>query len=333
LVGSQLLFVYGGVLLSAVYPTLAVALSYMTVALHHYVVVDREKRHTRRMLDLYLSPSLSHYVSQHPDKLKLGGEKSDRTVLFSDVRNFTPIAERLAPEQLVELLNLYLGEMTDIVFANDGMLDKYVGDGVMAVWGAPIRQPDHAVRACRAALAMVERLVHINARCSARGWPTLNIRIGLNSGPMVFGNMGSAGHLSLTVMGDNVNLGARLEGINKLYGTTIIVSENTLGAAQDVLTVRELDVVRVKGKAQKVRIYEVLGPATKAAAWQPLIEQFDAGLAAYRLRDWPTAVAAFEAAMRIRPNDGPSDLYLRRCQQHERTPVDPGWEAVTTFGE
>jgi adenylate cyclase len=333
LVGSQVLFTRAGAALSVAYPALAIGLTYLGISVQHYVVADREKRQTRRMLDLYLSPSLAGFISERPETLKLGGEKSERTVLFSDIKSFTSFAERLEPEQLVELLNVYLGEMTDIVFAHDGMLDKYIGDGVMAVWGAPLPQPDHAARACRAALTMLVRLAQLNARGSARGWPTLSIRIGLNSGPMVFGNMGSSGHLSLTVMGDNVNLGSRLEGINKLYGTTIIASQATVDLARDVIVARELDLVRVKGKAQTVRIYEVLGPAETAARWSGLIEHFHAGLAAYRARDWESAIAAFERAIEARPGDGPSDFYLRRCREHLKTPAPPTWEAVTTFGE
>ncbi len=333
LAGSQLLFTRTGAALSVAYPALAIVLTYLAISVQHYVVVDREKRHTRRVLDLYLNPSLARFVSDHPETLKLGGEKSERTVLFSDIKSFTSFAERLEPEQLVELLNVYLGEMTDIVFAQDGMLDKYIGDGVMAVWGAPLPQADHAARACRAALTMVERLVELNARCAERGWPTLSIRIGLNSGPMVFGNMGSSGHLSLTVMGDNVNLGSRLEGINKLYGSTIIASQATVELARDVIVARELDLVRVKGKAQSVRIYEVLGPAPMEAQWTELIAQFHAGLAAYRARDWQSAIAAFERARQARSTDGPSELYLRRCREHLWTPPPPTWEAVTTFGE
>jgi len=223
--------------------------------------------------------------------------------------------------------------MTDIVFAHDGMLDKYIGDGVMAVWGAPLPQADHAVRSCRAALAMIEGLAKINALGAERGWPTLSIRIGLNSGPMVFGNMGSTGHLSLTVMGDNVNLVARLEGINKLYGTTIIASEATVTLAREMITVRELDLVRVKGKAQTVRIFEVIGPSSAAAEWGDRIEHFHAGLAAYRARDWNAAVAAFDQVLAIHPSDGPSALYLRRCADHLREEPAPTWEPVTTFGE
>ncbi len=330
---SQTLFTHTGAVLSIAYPALAIVLTYITVSVRHYVVVDREKRHTRRVLDLYLNPALAHYVSEHPETLKLGGEKSERTVLFSDIKNFTPMSEKLSPEDLVELLNLYLGEMTDLVFALDGMLDKYIVDGVMAVWGAPIPQTDHAARACRTALSMIDRLEPINATCAERGWPPLKIRIGLNSGPMVFGNMGSSGHLSLTVMGDNVNLGARLEGINKLYGTAIIASEATVAHARDVIVVRELDLVRVKGKAQTVRIFEVLGHAATAAQWSALIAHFDAGLAAYRARAWETAATAFERAAQIRPNDGPSDLYLRRCRDHQKKEPPSDWEPVTTFGE
>jgi adenylate cyclase len=333
LVGSQILFTRTGAVLSVVYPVLAIGLTYLGISVEHYALADREKRHTRRMLDLYLSPSLASFVSERPETLKLGGEKSERTVLFSDIKSFTTIAEGMEPEPLVELLNLYLGEMTDIVFAHDGMLDKYIGDGVMAVWGAPIPQPDHAARACHAALAMMDRLAHLNVQCAERGWPKLSIRIGLNSGPMVFGNVGSSGHLSLTVMGDNVNLGARLEGINKLYGTAIIASRTTVDAARDLIVVRELDLVRVTGKAVAAQIFEVLGPAETAARWAELIAHFHAGLAAYRARDWDAAIAAFEQASALRPNDGPSDLYLRRAREYLRTPPPPQWEPVTTFGE
>jgi len=180
---------------------------------------------------------------------------------------------------------------------------------------------------------MVERLQGVNEHGARRGWPALHIRIGVNSGQMVFGNMGSSGHLSLTVMGDNVNLGARLEGINKLYGSTIIASEATVEQVRDTVVVRELDLVRVKGKAQTVRIFEVLGPASTAPQWSELIEHFHAALAAYRARDWETAIAALERAIYVRPDDGPANLYLRRCREHLRNAPPPTWEPVTTFGE
>lgn len=333
LVGSQILFTHTGAVLSAAYPAIAIGLTYLGISVEHYALADREKRHTRRMLDLYLSPSLADFISDRPETLKLGGEKSERTVLFSDIKSFTSIAEGMDPEPLVELLNLYLGEMTDIVFAHDGMLDKYIGDGVMAVWGAPLPQPNHAARACHAALAMMDRLAEINVQCAERGWPKLSIRIGLNSGPMVFGNVGSSGHLSLTVMGDNVNLGARLEGINKLYGTAIIASHETIKAAREVVVAREIDLVRVKGKANATRIFEVLGPAGTEPTWTAVIEYFQIGLTAYRAGDWVSAMAAFERVLVLRAGDGPSHLYLRRCLEYLNTPPPPEWEPVTTFGE
>jgi adenylate cyclase len=332
-VASQWWLARTGMVLGIVYQALAVVLAYVGISVQHYVTVDREKRRTRRMLDLYLSPALATYVSDRPETLRLGGEKSDRTVLFSDVKGFTTISERLAPEQLVELLNVYLGEMTEVVFAHDGMLDKYIGDGVMAVWGAPVPQADHAARACRAALEMMERLERLNVTIAGRGWPELSIRIGLNSGPMVFGNMGSRGHLSLTVMGDNVNLGARLEGVNKQYGTAVLASEATIAAAGDTVVARELDVVRVKGKDETVRIYEILGPGDSAAHWAAVREHFAAGLAAYRARRFADAIAAFERALDERANDHPSALYIRRARAHLATPPPPDWEAVVTFDE
>ena len=332
-VGTQLWFTHTGNVLGIAYQALTIILVYVGISVQHYVAVDREKRRTRRTLELYLSPTLAAYISERPETLALGGEKSDRTVLFSDVKGFTTISERLAPEQLVELLNTYLGEMTDVVFAHDGMLDKYIGDGVMAVWGAPVPQADHATRACRAALEMMERLDRLNDTIAERGWPKLSIRIGLNSGPMVFGNMGSPGHLSLTVMGDNVNLGARLEGVNKQYGTAILASEATVVAAGDAILTRELDVVRVKGKDETSRIYEVLGPIERAAEWAAVRDNFLAGLADYRARRFAEAIAAFERVLDERSNDHPSALYIRRARALIETPPAADWEAVVTFDE
>jgi adenylate cyclase len=332
LAASQWLFTETGAALRVIYPSLALALTYVTVSAQHYISQERETRETRRMLDLYLSPAVARELSAHPEMLKLGGEKSDRTVLFSDVREFTGISERLEPEDLVELLNLYLGEMTDIVFKNDGMLDKYIGDGLMAVWGAPIHQEDHTARACRAALAMIAAMEQINAAGAARGWPEMEIRIGLGSGPMVFGNMGSSRHLSLTVMGDNVNLGARLEGVNKLYGTSILASEATVSGARADVVAREIDLVRVKGKTQVVRIYEILAPIAEAERWAEVIRSFEAGLAAYRARRWEEAMARFEEVLALRPGDGPARLYLGRCRDAQSNPPPEGWEAVMVFG-
>jgi len=326
---SQYLFTTARLVLSAVYPALGVGLTYFTVSLQHYVTVDRERRKRQRALELYLSPSLAHLVAERPEMLKLGGEKSDRTVLFSDIRGFTTISEGLDPETLVELLNAFLGEMTDIIFAHDGMLDKYIGDAIMAVWGAPLPQADHALRACQAALGMRARLHVLQQEWQSRGWPRLDIGVGLNSGAMVFGNMGSTQHLSLTVIGDNVNLGSRLEGLTKYYGVGIIASETTIAGANGGLGVRELDLVRVKGKAQPVRIFELLGSGDEQERWAALVSRFTEGLQAYRTRRWTEALEMFAALVASHPGDGPANLYVNRCREMLANPPPDDWDAVT----
>ncbi len=331
LIVSQWLFVADGLPLSLVYPILAISLTYVAISVLHYIVEEREKRETRKALSLYLSPSMAELLSRQPDLMKLGGEKRELTVFFSDIRGFTTISEKLAPENLVELLNLYLGNMTDIVFSYDGMLDKYIGDAVMAVWGAPLPQADHAQRACRATLEMFARLEVLNREWQERGWPVLSIGAGINTGPMVFGNMGSTRHLSLTVMGDNVNLGSRLEGLNKTYGTHAIASESTLRAVGDLAVVRDLDLVRVKGKYEPVRIFELLAMDGDRDRWAPLLEPYAAGIEAYRQRRFDEARASFTAILASRPDDGPAKLYVERCDLMAANPPPPDWDGVTVM--
>jgi len=329
--GSQYAYVNMGLPLSVVYPLLSVFLTYTATVLTQYVTEERARRQLRRVMDLYLSPSMADHVSAHPERLSLGGEKQTLTVFFSDIRGFTSISEQLAPEALVELLNRYLGAMTEIIFARDGMLDKYIGDAVMAVWGAPLPQPDHAQRACLAALEMIAQLEEVNRYGESRGWPRLEIGCGLNTGPMVFGNMGSDQHLALTVMGDNVNLGARLEGANKFYGTKILASAATVAAAGEAVVSREIDLVRVKGKREPVGVYELLGTAAEHDRWEPLMTSFGAALKTYRERQWAQAHAAFTAVLAAYPNDTPSRMYLDRCRAFLETPPDDTWEPVTTM--
>ena len=187
---------------------------------------------------------------------ELGGVDKELTVLFSDIRGFTTLSENMTPQELVNHLNTYLTAMTDLILEYGGTLDKYVGDEIMCFWGAPIPQEDHAVLACKCALRQMEKLRELNGQ-----WPEtrrINIGIGLNSGVMTIGNMGSPGRMNYTLMGDNVNLGARLEGTNKQYGTGIIISEFTYGLVKDHFIVRELDNIRVKGKNKPVLIYELI---------------------------------------------------------------------------
>jgi adenylate cyclase len=329
---SQWLFVSYGMPLSLVYPILAISLTYGAIGVQHYVVEERNKRKIRQAFDLYLTPAVAREVSERPELLTLGGETRELTVLFSDIRGFTTISERFQRDShtLVVLLNEFLGAMTDVIFEQGGTLDKYVGDEIMAFWGAPLPQNDHGARACRAAIGMIERLAQINGEFQARGWPALDIGVGLNTGPMVVGNMGSARRLSYTLVGDNVNLGARLEGLNKMYGSHIIVSESTVAEARDY-TFRELDLVRVKGKEQGVRIYELIGLPDARAQWQETLANFDAGIQAYRRREWEQAARAFRAVLDERPHDGPALRYVERVRAMAAVPPPPDWDGVTVM--
>ncbi len=255
---SWLFFDTKSVILAMFSPLLQVGITFTLITAYRVLTEQKEKKYIRSTFSKFVSKSVVDELLKHPDKLKLGGEKKILTVLFSDIRGFTSISERLSPEELVEHLNIYLQEMTALVFKYQGTLDKYVGDEIMAFWGAPIPFEDHALQACKSAIEQMDKLHELNANWEAEGKPTLDIGIGLNTGPMVVGNMGSSSRMDYTLMGDNVNLGARLEGTNKVYGTNIIISENTYEHVKDHVVVRELDLIRVKGKEQPVVIYELI---------------------------------------------------------------------------
>ncbi|MDY6934263.1 MAG: adenylate/guanylate cyclase domain-containing protein [Spirochaetota bacterium] len=239
-------------------PLIQIGVTFSVIIAYRVLTEQREKKYIRQTFSKFVSKSVVDDLLKNPEKLKLGGEKKILTVLFSDIRGFTSISEKMTPEGLVEHLNEYLESMTDITFKYYGTLDKYVGDEIMAFWGAPISQEDHALLACKAALEMMIKLDDLNKKWRGKGKPELDIGIGINTGDMVVGNMGSSSRMDYTLMGDNVNLGARLEGTNKVYKTNIIISEFTYEYVKDSVIVRELDVIRVKGKELPVKIYELI---------------------------------------------------------------------------
>ena len=314
--------------LNLVYPVLTMATIYLGITIYHYFKEEREKKKIRGAFQYYLTASVINEMLKDPDKLKLGGDKKDLTVLFSDIRGFTTISEKLTPEELVKLLNEYLTTMTNQVFQYEGLLDKYMGDAIMAVFGAPLDQPDHARRACLTALAMMKELHKLQEKWRAEGRPAFDIGVGVNSGDMVVGNMGSEMRFDYTVMGDMVNLGSRLEGINKEYGTNIIISEFTYEKVKDAMCCRELDGVRVKGKLKPVNIYELLGEKKDEAAFKDLLEGFARGLALYREAKWDEAIAAFEGVLASRPSDYPSKMYIERCKNLKENPPAEPWDGV-----
>ena len=237
------------------------------------------------------------------------------TVLFSDIRGFTTLAEQLDPERLVLFLNGYLTAMTDVVFAQAGVLDKYRGDGIMAFWGAPYDQPDHALRACRAAHAMVRRLRGLQEDWSAQGLPRLSIGIGINSGVMIVGNVGSQQRFDYTAVGDAVNLAARLEEANKEYRVPIIVGEQTRRLVAAEFATRSLDLIALRGREAPTAIHELLGPPGEVSGLLPAgyLAEWEEAIAAYRAGRFGAAREGFARCQEARPDDVPAQLYLRRC--------------------
>ena len=328
------IFAHFNIWLNLIYPTLTMMTIYLGITIYRYMTEEKEKKKIRGAFQYYLTSSVINEMLKDPSKLKLGGDKKNLTVLFSDIRGFTSFSETMTPEQLVHLLNEYLTAMTDIVFKYDGLLDKYMGDAIMAVYGAPLDQPDHALRACRTALDMMKELKKLQKKWAEEGQPILDIGIGISSGDMVVGNMGSQMRFDYTVMGDSVNLGSRLESINKEYGTNIIISEYTYEAVQDVLLCRELDSVRVKGKKLPVKIYELLGEkkdTQDTEEYAELIRRFNEALEKYKQAHWDEAIVSCHQVLEIRPDDPPSCLYIRRCEDLKENPPPIPWDGAFTM--
>jgi len=328
---NTIIFIRYNVWMNMIYPLLTMLLCYLGITVYRYVTEEREKKKIRGAFQYYLTASVVNEILKDPSKLKLGGDKKNLSVMFSDIRGFTSISEKLSPEKLVQLLNEYLTAMTNIVFKYDGLLDKYIGDAIMAVFGAPLDQPDHARRACLTAVEMMTELRRLQIKWKAEGWPLINIGIGINTGNMVVGNMGSEMRFDYTVMGDSVNLSSRLEGTNKEYGTNIIVSEFTHEVVKDEFFFRELDAVRVKGKKLPVRIFELLGEQKDKAQWQEFTESFEKGLELYRSGRWDEAIAKFKNVLEAKPGDFPAQLYIERCEALKENPPEGKWDGVFTM--
>jgi len=277
----------------------------------------------------YVSAAVVEEILKAPDKVKLGGERRELTVFFSDVSGFTSLSEHLSPEDLVDLINEYLEAMTDSILEEHGTLDKYEGDAVMAFWGAPLEQSDHAVRACRAALDNLAKLRALRPIWRSRGLPPLDMRIGLNTGTMVVGNMGSTVRMDYTVMGDSVNIGARLEEASKIYGTHIIISESTREQAGEAIVVRELDRLKVRGRTEPLVIYELLGLKDHVEGRRlDAAEAFEGALALYRKRDWDGAEKAFKEAKKLFEGDKASEVFMERIAVFRESPPEDDWGGV-----
>jgi adenylate cyclase len=248
--------------------------------------------------------------------------------MFTDVRGFTSISEGLTPDELVRLLNEYFNAMTNVLFNKLGTLDKYIGDAIMAFWGSPYPQNDHAFLACACALEMLATLEKLNQKWEAEGRKRISIGIGLNTGEVNVGNMGSDKRLAWTVMGDNVNLASRLEGMTKQYRCSVIISENTYRQVSNQFACRELDKILVKGKSQPVTIYELMAPMAERFRFEPLLSRFDDALAAYRTHDWRDAAGKLGELLTEFPDDGPTQILLQRCLEFMQEAPEPDWDGV-----
>lgn len=309
-------------------PTATLTINYASIVSYRFFFEEREKKKVRSAFQQYVAPSVINQLMTQPELLRLGGEERELTAMFTDIRGFTTISEGLSPGALVDLLNEYLSEMTEVIFRYWGTLDKYIGDAIMAFWGAPYPQPDHAERACCAALDMLAALNKLQTQWQAEGRPRMDIGLGINTGPMLVGNMGSKRRFNFTIMGDNVNLASRLEGLNKQFGTRLIISESTHQAVREKMLARELDLIRVKGKMKPVKIYELLGLAESADHSRDLVERFHKGLEAYRRGSWEEAIAVFEELLRDFPGDAPSRIFVKRCRDLLEQPPEGAWDGV-----
>jgi adenylate cyclase len=317
-------FSRAGVVLNIVYPVSVLLLVYVIVSAYRYFMEEGEKRFIKEAFSTYISPAVVEQLIRSPENLVLGGERREITAFFSDVAGFTSISEKLSPENLVELLNEFLSEMTDIIQSHNGTVDKFEGDAIIAMFGAPVPQPDHALAACAASIDMQERLAILRKKWETEKQLTIRMRIGLCSGPAVVGNMGSKRRFDYTMMGDTVNTAARLEGVNKQYGTYVMISETTYAQVSHAMAARELDAVNVMGKAVPIRIYELIGYADQVdAAAAEVILVYTAGLEAYRKREWDAAEGLFQQVLALWPEDGPSRVMIDRCAAcRENAPPD-----------
>ncbi len=322
-------FFIAGQWINIIYPMTSAFASLLVGGSFRYLILERRAREMRSIFSSYISPKLVAQLERQPDAAQIGGDTKEITIIFTDIIGFTSFSENHTPLEVVTRLNEYLAVMVKVVTENDGTVDKFMGDGIMIYWGAPLAQEAHADRAIKTVLAMMSALQRLQLKWEAEGQKPFVFRAGINSGEVIAGNIGSSGKkMEYTVIGDTVNLGARLESIAKYYGVRVIVSESSYQQAQEHYLFRELDLILVVGKHIPVKIYELItstSPMTEEA-----VQQFHNALALYRSQRWQEAISAFEAVSELVCDDVPSQLYIDRCHAFMRSPPPDNWNGVFT---
>ncbi len=317
-------FVHFNYWLPSVRPTFLIVLVYSGNTLMQYRLAVRERAQIQGAFKHYVSAEVLNELMKNPENLGLGGREVEATVLFTDIAGFSKISEKITPQELTHMLNQYFELLASVIMKEGGMVNKFIGDAVMALWGVPLDNPNHAAQACRASLQILRAMLQMEpVRC----------RIGINSGRMIAGNMGSRERFEYTVIGDAVNLASRLEGVNKPYQTDIMISEMTEEKVRGSFLLREVDSIRVVGKAQPVRIYQLLDTAenkdsVEHARWSEMVESFFPGLEAYKSRDWEKAATLFEHHSVLFPEDSVGRIYKGRCRGFLATPPPTDWDGV-----
>lgn len=322
----------GGFILPVGVPVVFMLFLFLAQQLYGYFIESRGKREISRLFGQYVPPELVEEMAARPQAVSMDGDIREMTVLFSDVRGFTSISERLDARSLSDMMNQFLTPQTRCIQQYRGTIDKYMGDAIMAFWGAPLPDAGHALNAVRAALAMIRAVESLNPQFVARGWPPIRVGIGISSGPMRVGNMGSEFRVAYTVMGDPVNLASRVEGLTKAYGAAIIVTESTRRALPADWALRELDRVRVKGKEEPVTIYEPLGPKDELdAAVREALARHRGALRAYRGRRWDEAELTWSGLAAREPDRRLYGLYLERIARLRAEAPPADWDGVFVF--
>jgi adenylate cyclase len=326
-VDQKYLFNERGIVFSGHLQAIQFLLQYLGITVLKYVREEADKKFIRGAFDKFVSPAVIEQLIEDPTKLRIGGEKRELSILFSDVAGFTELSEKLEARVLTSFLNDYLGAMTDIVQENKGTLDKYIGDAVMAFWGAPVDTPDHADLAVKTAIQMQEKIVELNKNFKEKYGFEIEVRIGINTGEVSVGNFGSSKVFEYTVIGDNVNLASRLEGVNKYYGTHITISEFTKSKLMDSKWVlRELDTIKVKGKQKPVKIYEVLWNSTSKQSELDAVRLFTQSLEHYYAKRWSEAISGFKKVLELKGEDIAATEFIERCEHYMSHPPIDSWD-------